>query len=259
MKKWPACARSRSISVDFNKHPHQVKTAWIRRRIRFNQLWQCVFGIAGLLMCCSAPAQPAATRSDLTELPIETLLQLEVTTVSRKSEKLSESPAAVSVITQDDIRRSGVTSIAEALRLAPGLEVARVDSSQWAISARGFNDVFANKLLVLQDGRSVYAPLFSGVFWDVQGAMLEDIDRIEVIRGPGAALWGANAVNGVINIITRSAKDTQGTLLTAGGGSEERAFAGIRYGDKLSENAFFRVYGNYFNRDHSALANGDDA
>src|SRR5207244_5492438 len=109
----------------------------------------------------------------------------------------------------------------EAPRLAPGLEVGRVDPSQWSISARGFNDVFANKLLVLQDGRSIYTPLFSGVFWDVQGTMLEDIERIEVIRGPGAALWGANAVNGVIDIITRSAKDTQGTIITAGGGNEE--------------------------------------
>jgi len=230
-----------------------------RQGILFNQLSRVALGIVAFLTYCSARAQPAATHSDLTELPIETLLQLEVTTVSRKPEKLAESPAAVSVITQEDIHRSGVTSIAEALRLAPGLEVARVDASQWAISARGFNDAFANKLLVLQDGRSVYTPLFSGVFWDVQGTMLEDIDRIEVIRGPGAALWGANAVNGVINIITRSAKDTQGTLLTAGGGTEERAFAGIRYGDKLSENSFFRVYGTYFNRDNSVLANGNDA
>ena len=195
---------------------------------------------------------------DLTELPIETLLQIEVTSVARKVEKLSESPAAISVITQDDIRRFGATSIPEALRLAPGLEVARLDANQWAISARGFNDVFANKLLVLQDGRSIYTPLFSGVFWDVQGTMLEDIDRIEVIRGPGATLWGANAVNGVINISTKSAKDTQGTLITGGAGTEERGFAGVRYGGKLSNEAFFRVYGTYFNRDDSALPNGRD-
>ena len=223
-----------------------------------NGIWLAVLGMV-MLVTNNVPAEPADRRADLTELPIETLLQLEVTTVSRKAEKLTESPAAVSVITQDDIHRSGVTSIAEALRLAPGLEVARVDSSQWAISARGFNDVFANKLLVLQDGRSVYTPLFSGVFWDVQGAMLEDIDRIEVIRGPGATLWGANAVNGVINIITRSAKDTQGTLLTAAGGTEERVFGGVRYGGKIGDNAYFRVYGNYNNRDNSALANGNDA
>src|SRR4030095_10618582 len=113
---------------------------------------------------------------------------------------------------EEDVRRSGANSIPDALRLVPGVQVGRVDASQWAISARGFNDVFANKLLVLQDGRSIYTPLFSGVFWDVQGALLEDIERIEIIRGPGATLWGANAVNGVINIITKSAKETQGTL-----------------------------------------------
>ena len=205
------------------------------------------------------PAAEPKAQPDLTELPIETLLQIEVTSVARKSEKLSESPAAISVVTQDDIRRFGATSIPEALRLVPGLEVARLDASQWAISARGFNDVFANKLLVLQDGRSIYTPLFSGVFWDVQGTMLEDIDRIEVIRGPGATLWGANAVNGVINIITKSAKDTQGTLLSGGGGTEDRGFASARYGGKIGETAFFRIYGMYFNRDDSVLADGKDA
>src|SRR5258708_1417800 len=160
-----------------------------------------------------------ANNKDIYSMPLEALLQMEVTTSARHPEKLSESPAAISVITQEDIHRSGATTIAEALRLAPGLEVARMGSSDWAISARGFNDVFANKLLVIQDGRSIYTPLFSGVFWDVQGTMLEDIDRIEVIRGPGATLWGANAVNGVINIITRGAKDNQGLLITAGAGS----------------------------------------
>src|SRR5438876_2402588 len=199
----------------------------------------------GLVVALSATANlPAAepkAQPDLTELPIETLLQIEVTSVARKSEKLSESPAAISVVTQDDIRRFGATSIPEALRLVPGLEVARLDASQWAISARGFNDVFANKLLVLQDGRSIYTPLFSGVFWDVQGTLLEDIDRIEVIRGLGATLWGANAVNGVINISTRSARETQGLLVTGGGGTEERGFGAVRYGDKISEQAFFRV------------------
>lgn len=182
-----------------------------------------------------------------------------VTSVSKRPENLSEAPAAIHMITQEDIRRSGATSIPEALRLVPGLQVARVDAHTWAISARGFNDVFANKLLVVQDGRSVYTPLFSGVFWDVQDTMLEDIDRIEVIRGPGATLWGANAVNGVINIITKKARDTQGFLITSGAGTEERGFGGIRYGGKLSDSAFFRVYGKYFNRDDSVLSNGADA
>lgn len=200
-----------------------------------------------------------ARAGDLADLPIETLMQLEVTTVSKKAVSLAETPAAVTVVTHDDIIRSGAMNIPEAVRLVPGLEVAQVDASQWAISARGFNDVFANKLLVLQDGRSIYTPLFSGVFWDIQGTMMDDIDRIEVIRGPGATMWGANAVDGVINIITRSAKDTQGVLLTLGGGTEERAFAGVRYGGKISENAFFRVYGMYGNHDDSTLVAGNDA
>src|SRR5437016_1571532 len=219
------------------------------------------FLLALTLMWFAVPvrSQNSAAQPDLTELPIETLLGIEVTSVARHSEKLSQSPAAISVITEDDIRRSGALSIPDALRLVPGMEAARLDSSQWAVSARGFNDGFANKLLVLQDGRSIYTPLFSGVFWDVQGTMLEDLDRIEVIRGPGATLWGANAVNGVINIMTRSAKETQGVLLTAGGGSEERGFGGVRYGGKLSDDAFFRVYGTYLNRDDSALPNGADA
>lgn len=192
---------------------------------------------------------------DLTRLSIEDLMNIQVTSF-RRPVPFSESPAAISVLTQEDIRRSGATSIPEALRLVPGLEVARVDSHQWAISSRGFNDVFANKLLVMIDGRSIYTPLFSGVFWDVQDTMLEDIDRIEVIRGPGATLWGANAVNGVINIITKSAKETQGTLITAGGGTEERGFGAFRYGGKINDEVFYRVYGKYFSRDDLVLPDG---
>lgn len=199
------------------------------------------------------PAQP-----DLTEYSIEDLMNISVTSF-RRPQTFSQSPAALSVLTQEDIRRSGATTIAEALRMVPGLDVARVDSHQWAISSRGFNDVFANKLLVMMDGRSVYTPLFSGVFWDVQDTMLEDIDRIEVVRGPGASLWGANAVNGVINIITKSAKETQGTLLTLGTGTEERGFGGVRYGGKINDEIFYRVYAKYFNRDDSALPGGGDA
>src|SRR5437588_8936858 len=137
---------------------------------------------------------------------------------------------AIQVITQQDIRRSGASSLPEALRLATNLEVAQVDSRQWAISARGLNSTTANKLLVLIDGRTVYTPLFSGVFWDVQDVPLEDIDRIEVISGPGATLWGANAVNGVINVITKNAKDTQELLLSGGGGTELRGFGTGQYG-----------------------------
>ncbi len=206
-----------------------------------------------------AEVPPAGASPDFSSMSLEELMKYPVTSVSKRPENLSEAPAAIHMITQEDIRRSGATSIPEALRLVPGLQVARVDAHTWAISARGFNDVFANKLLVVQDGRSVYTPLFSGVFWDVQDTMLEDIDRIEVIRGPGATLWGANAVNGVINIITKKARDTQGFLITSGAGTEERGFGGIRYGGKLSDSAFFRVYGKYFNRDDSVLSNGADA
>jgi iron complex outermembrane recepter protein len=185
---------------------------------------------------------------DLTELSIEDLMRIEITSVSRKAQKVSDAAAAVFVITQDDIRRSGVTSIPEALRMAPGLEVARIDVNKWAVTSRGFNNFLANKLLVLMDGRSVYQPIFAGVYWDLQDTLLEDIDRIEVIRGPGATLWGANAVNGVINIITKKAGETYGGLLAAGGGTDERGFGGVRYGAKVGEETFLRAYGKYFNR-----------
>ena len=153
----------------------------------------------------------------LKDLSIEELSNIEITSVSKRDEKLSDAPTSVFVITSEDIRRSGATSLPEALRLAPNLQVARVSANEYAISARGFNSSAANKLLVLIDGRSVYSPLFSGVFWDVQDVMLEDIERIEVISGPGGTLWGVNAVNGVINVITRSANQSQGGLAVAGG------------------------------------------
>src|SRR5438477_9130115 len=171
--------------------------------------------------------------ADLTHLSLEELMNVEVTSVSRRAEKLSVAPAAISVITAEELRRSGATSIPEALRLVPGMEVARVDAHNWAISARGFNDLFANKLLVLMDGRSLYTPLFSGVYWDTQDTLLEDIDRVEVIRGPGATLWGANAVNGVINIITRDASNTQKGILTADTGNELRGSGAARFGGKF--------------------------
>jgi iron complex outermembrane recepter protein len=217
------------------------------------------FAVAILAVCpCgSAFAEDAkVSKQDLAEMSIDDLMKIPVTTVSRKAEEFSKSPAAIYVLTQDDIRRSGAASIPEALRLVPGLDVAQVDSQQWAITARGFNDIFANKLQVMQDGRSIYTPLFSGVFWDVQDTILEDIDRIEVVRGPGGTLWGANAVNGVINIITKSAKDTQGLLINGGGGTFERAFGSVRYGDKAGEDLYMRVYAKYFARDEVDLPNG---
>ena len=165
--------------------------------------------------CFAGEKEPAASPTpDLTKLSLEELANYPITSVSKHEEKLSEAPAAIYVVTQEDIRRSGLTTIPELLRLVPGLDVARINGNQWAISSRGFNDRYANKLLVLVDGRAVYTPSFGGVFWNAQDVVLEDVDRIEVIRGPGATLWGANAVNGVINITTRSAKETQGTLIT---------------------------------------------
>ena len=172
-----------------------------------------------------------------------------ITIASKMEQKVSEISSAVFVITQEDIRRSGFTSIPETLRMVPGLQVAQVDANRWAISSRGFNDSFADKLLVMIDGRSVYTPFTGGVYWDVQDTLIEDIERIEVIRGPGATIWGANAVNGVINIITKKAEDTQGGFVVAGGGTEERGFGRLRYGGQIGNDIYYRIYAKYFDRD----------
>jgi iron complex outermembrane recepter protein len=224
--------------------------------------WGHLLAAAAAIVSGAAAEPPAATagqKTDVMEMDLEALMKMQVTSVSRKSERLSDAAAAIYVITQEDIRRSGATSIPEALRLSPGVEVARQDAHTWAISARGFNDEFASQLLVLVDGRTVYTPLVASVNWDVQDLPLEDIERIEVIRGPGATVWGANAVNGVINITTKSAKDTQGLLITAGAGTEDRGFGTLRYGGKLGENAYYRVYGKILDRDSSALRGGGEA
>jgi iron complex outermembrane receptor protein len=194
-----------------------------------------------------SPDQPQQSKpQDLSQLGIEDLMKIQVTTASKQAQPLSAVPAAVYVITQEDIRRAGATTIADALRMAPGVEVAQIDANKWAISIRGFNNRFADKLLVLIDGRSVYTPLFAGVYWDMQDTLIEDIDRIEVVRGPGAALWGANAMNGVINIITKSAKETQGSLATITAGTVRRGEAAYRLGGRLSDNAHFRLFGKAF-------------
>jgi iron complex outermembrane recepter protein len=195
----------------------------------------------------------------LAEMSVEQLLNIKVTSVARRAETLAQSPAAITALTQEDIRRSGATSIPELLRLVPGLNVAKLESHVWAVSSRGFNDVYANKLLVLIDGRSVYTPLFSGVFWEVQDTMLEDIDRVEVIRGPGATLWGANAVNGVINIITKKAADTQGLLFSATAGTEDRAIGAFRFGGRISDQLHYRVYGKWLSRDNGSPVDGNEA
>jgi iron complex outermembrane receptor protein len=245
-----------------------------KRERRFHRAQTCAGGLCASLLALvavncradeTAPVTNAAhvpAESGVTELKrmsVEELMDIEVTSVSKRPERLSETASAIQVITREDIRRSGATRLPEALRLASNLEVAQVDSRQWAISARGFNSTASNKLLVLIDGRTVYTPLFAGVFWDVQDTLLEDIDRIEVVSGPGATLWGANAVNGVINIITKNAKNTQGPLLLGGGGTELNGFGGMRYGGALGPNLQYRVYGKYFDRDSTVLPDGRDA
>lgn len=195
----------------------------------------------------------------LKRLSVEELMDIEVTSVSKRPEKLIETPSAIQVVTDEDIRRFGATSIPEALRLAGNLNVAQQNSRDWNISARGFNTDLGNKLLVLMDGRTVYTPLFSGVFWDAQDYLLADIDRIEVISGPGGTLWGANAVNGVINITTKSAKDTQGLLAETALGNGLRDAFGVRYGAKLASGVYLRVYGKFFEQDDGKYGSGKRA
>ncbi len=201
----------------------------------------------------------SADSEELMSLSVEDLLNVEVISTAKKAKSLNDSPAAIFVITNEDIKRIGATSIPEALRLAPGLDVARISANSWAVTARGFNGRFANKLLVLIDGRSIYTRAFAGVYWENQDVMLEDVERIEVIRGPGATLWGANAVNGVINIITKHSSDTQGGLITAGGGTEEQGFGAFRYGGKISDDTSARAYVMGFNRDQNTKKTGGPA
>jgi iron complex outermembrane receptor protein len=227
---------------------------------------QPVSKAAALLAACLALAPvraqvttEAAEVTSLKQLSLDELMNLEVTSVSKRPEKLFEAASAIEVITQEDIRRSGASHIAEVLRLAPNLAVAQKGSHSWGISARGFNTDLANKLLVLMDGRAVYTPLYSGVFWERQDYLLADLDRVEVVSGPGGTLWGANAVNGVINIISKSARDTQGLYAEAGAGNELEVLGGARYGAQLAPNVYLRVYGKYAERDGGTLANGTDA
>jgi len=211
-----------------------------------------------LLLSMSHPAAAAEDSGDLFELSIEELGRVLVVMPARQPQRVQQSSSAIYVITGEEIRRSGYTSLPEILRLAPGVEVTRDGAHSWTISIRGFTDNLSNKLLVLIDGRSVYSPLFAGVFWDAQDTFIPDIERIEVISGPGGTLWGTNAVNGVINIITRSADATQGLLVNAGGGNELQGFGGLRYGWRPSENMDARAYVKYENHDaFEAPAGGD--
>jgi iron complex outermembrane receptor protein len=228
-----------------------------RRRYIWPAAWTLTATIVLQLLTASGTAR--AEEPALADLSLEDLMEIEVTSPSKRAERLGETSAAVYVISNEDIRRSGLNSIPELLRLVPGLHVAQIDASRWAITSRGFNSQFANKLLVLIDGRTVYTHLFSGVFWDVQDVLLEDIDRIEVIRGPGGTLWGANAVNGVINIITKSAKDTHGALAAGGGGTLTGPFGHGRYGTSLGDNVHVRGYVKYFDRNAMETDDGGEA
>lgn len=261
-------SKTRTVDGDHKLTVETNETATPQRipmKQRFRRVWSSglTFVTLGLFIFAGhavaqtneAPTFPSA----LKKMSLEELMNVEVTSVSRRPEKLSDTASAIQVVTNEDIRRSGATSIPEALRLAGNLDVAEQNSHEWNISARGFNTDLANKLLVLIDGRTVYTPLFSGVFWDAQDYLLEDVDRIEVISGPGGTLWGANAVNGVINITTKSAKDTQGGYVEAGGGSQLQGFGGVRYGGVLAPDVYFRVYAKYFDRDNGVSADGSTA
>lgn len=226
------------------------------------RLSHCI-AVTVLLVAASTVGLAQQSDSDdvnrsLKRLSLDELLALEVTSVSKQPERLLEAAAAIQVVTNSDIRRSGATRLPEALRLAGNLQVAQKGAHGWGISARGFNTDLANKLLVLIDGRAVYTPLYSGVFWDRQDYVLEDIDRIEVVSGPGGTLWGANAVNGVVNVVSKSARDTQGLFLEAATGDRFESVTAVRYGGALAPNVHFRVYGKYSDRDGNELADGSE-
>jgi iron complex outermembrane recepter protein len=205
------------------------------------------FFLAFLFSCAPVSAQKSGqgtgTGVDLTTLNIEDLMNVKVTSASKKEQKLSRTAAAIFVITQEDIRRSGATSIPDVLRMVPGINVAQINGSTWAISARGFNQQFSNKLLVMIDGRVVYTSTFAGVFWDtVLDFPLEDITRIEVIRGPGGTVWGANAVDGVINILTKKSSETRGGMVVAEGGNIDQESGMVQYGGEVKPGTDYRVY-----------------
>src|SRR6188768_1644843 len=209
--------------------------------------WVVYCGALIALPCGANNAGPDQL-DELKAMSFEELMNVEVTSVSRTEESLRDAAAAVAVVTRETIRRSGATTIPDALRLVPGIHVGEQTSSSWAVSARGFSSVNSEKLLVLSDTRSIFTPLFSGVAWDVQDYLLADVERVEVIRGPGAALWGSNAVNGVVNITTRSARDTHGDYLEAGVGDFDRLWVGARRGGETAGGRHFRVFARYFDR-----------
>jgi iron complex outermembrane receptor protein len=223
--------------------PEGNRRAPLRRR----RLWTRDLLALAMLVSMAWPAWPQDKPVDLTDRSLEDLMNIEVTSVSKKEQKLSHTASAIFVITAEDIRRSGATKIPDLLRMVPGMDVAQLNANTWAISARGLNGRFSNELMVMLDGRPVYSPTFGGVFWDVLDLPLENIERIEVIRGPGGSIWGANAVNGVVNIITKKAGETRGAMVVAGAGNEEPGFGTTQYGGALGRNTDYRVYSKYLN------------
>lgn len=215
----------------------------------------------GLLLAIllAFPGWAEDSADDLLSLSWEELNSQEISTLTRKRASLAQSPSAVFIVTAEDIRRSGARTVPDILRMVPGLQVAQINGWDQAVTARGMNGFYANKLLVMMDGRSIFNPFIAGVWWGDQNLFLEDIDRIEIQRGPGGSLWGANAFNGVINIVTKRGGDTQGGLAVAGGGSEERGFGGVRYGFRTGESTYARVFANALYRDGTARTGGGDA
>ncbi len=237
-----------------------IKNLLFLKKTKINKLLnRSALFLLAALATLSPATQANQGLEQLKLLSLEDLANIEITIASKSPQKISNTAAATFVITQEDIRRSSATTLPELFAMVPGMHVARVDRNKWAINTRGFNDGrFSNKLLVLVDGRSVYSPTFSGVFWDTQQVILDDIERIEIIRGSGASVWGANAVSGVINIITKTASDTQGNLLVAAAGNEEQGL-NFRHGGQISDNTHYRIYGKAFSQDNSISPTGTEA
>lgn len=254
-KEYPCTIEKFAFLTVFRCNNHKYPSTLAPRMNTTLPLPRCPIRTAVLFAAILSANAHAQSIEDLAEMSIDDLASVQITSVSKKAQSLGDAAAAVFVITREDIRRSGGRSLPEILRLAPNLQVARVNASEYAISARGFNSTTANKLLVLINGRSVYTPLYSGVFWDTPDQLPENIEQIEVISGPGGTLWGANAVNGVINIITRKAKDTEGSLVSAIAGKDERSVS-LRHGAALGEHASFRMTARGFARDASYTVRG---
>ncbi|PID40366.1 MAG: hypothetical protein CR984_03610, partial [Proteobacteria bacterium] len=269
IQKWPISP----IFVLYKKYPLSGGTLLSARGFMtkqgkptsvFSMVRMAVLILCTIAMATGANGQASPTDGDteigyLKGLSLEDLLQTEIISASKKSEPLFDTASAVFVITQEDLRRTGARNIPEALRMVSGLQVAHIDANRWAITSRGFADWFSNKLLVMIDGRSVYTPIFSGVHWGVQDTIMADIERIEVIRGPGAVVWGANAVNGVINIITKSASETLGGMVNIGVGTHEQPLVEARYGARIGDMADVRLFAKGFRREPFNKKDGGEA